>query len=144
VAGAVFQPAGAAKPGRLFFELGFYLKLKASLFEPIRSLDVEARRLELAQQNGKVVAALNAAKEIILHRVGNSQPNSKVSRYLKLYFLAQDIHERASSSHYPYNALAEAFFHSDVLFRCQRLLRQQGKACRALARSIQPAPAVRL
>ncbi|MDI2592457.1 YccS family putative transporter [Pseudomonas sp. N3-W] len=122
---------------RLFRELGFYLKLKASLFEPIRQMDVEARRLELAQQNGRVVAALNAAKEIILHRVGNGRPGSKVSRYLKLYFLAQDIHERASSSHYPYNALADAFFHSDVLFRCQRLLRQQGKACRALAESIQ-------
>ncbi len=122
---------------RLFRELGYYLKLKSSLFEPIRQMDVEARRLELAQQNGRVVAALNAAKEIILHRVGNGRPGSKVSRYLKLYFLAQDIHERASSSHYPYNALAEAFFHSDVLFRCQRLLRQQGKACQALAESIQ-------
>lgn len=98
---------------------------------------MEARRLELAQQNGRVVAALNAAKEIILHRVGNGRPGSKVSRYLKLYFLAQDIHERASSSHYPYNALADAFFHSDVLFRCQRLLRQQGKACQALGESIQ-------
>ena len=122
---------------RLFRELGRYLKLKSSLFEPIRQLDVEGRRLELAQQNGRVVAALNAAKEIILHRVGNGRPGSKVSRYLKLYFLAQDIHERASSSHYPYNALAEAFFHSDVLFRCQRLLRQQGKACQDLAESIQ-------
>jgi len=122
---------------RLFRELGFYLKLKSSLFEPVRQMDVETRRLELAQQNGRVVAALNAAKEIILHRVGNGRPGSKVSRYLKLYFLAQDIHERASSSHYPYNALADAFFHSDVLFRCQRLLRQQGKACRALAESIQ-------
>ncbi|AZF66511.1 MULTISPECIES: YccS family putative transporter [Pseudomonas] len=122
---------------RLFRELGRYLKLKSSLFEPIRQLDVEARRLELAQQNGRVVAALNAAKEIILHRVGNGRPGSKVSRYLKLYFLAQDIHERASSSHYPYNALADAFFHSDVLFRCQRLLRQQGKACETLGESIQ-------
>lgn len=122
---------------RLFRELGYYLKLKSSLLEPIRQLDVEARRLELAQQNGRVVAALNTTKEIILHRVGDGRPGAKVSRYLKLYFLAQDIHERASSSHYPYNALAEAFYHSDVMFRCQRLLRQQGKACRALAESIQ-------
>ncbi|MBD8492899.1 TIGR01666 family membrane protein [Pseudomonas syringae] len=122
---------------RLFRELGLYLKLKSSLFEPIRTLDIEARRLELAQQNGKVVAALNATKEIILHRVGSGRPGSKVSRYLKLYFIAQDIHERASSSHYPYNSLTEAFFHSDVLFRCQRLLRQQGSACQALSESIQ-------
>jgi YccS/YhfK family integral membrane protein len=122
---------------RLFRELGRYLELKATLFEPVRQLDIERRRLKLAQQNGRVVAALNAAKEIILHRVGDGPPGAKVSRYLKLYFLAQDIHERASSSHYPYNALAEAFFHSDVLFRCLRLLRQQGVACRLLSESIQ-------
>ncbi|MDB5980390.1 MAG: YccS/YhfK family integral rane protein [Pseudomonas sp.] len=122
---------------KLFVELGRYLELKATLFEPVRGLDIEGRRLKLAQQNGRVVAALNAAKEIILHRVGDGRPGAKVSLYLKLYFLAQDIHERASSSHYPYNALAEAFFHSDVLFRCLRLLRQQGVACRALSESIQ-------
>ena len=122
---------------RLFRELGQYLKLKAALFEPLRQLDVEERRLALARQNGRVVAALNAAKEIILHRVGNSRPGPKVSRYLKLYFLAQDIHERASSSHYPYNELAEAFFHSDVLFRCQRLLRLHGEACQHLAQAIE-------
>jgi YccS/YhfK family integral membrane protein len=122
---------------KLFVELGRYLELKATLFEPVRGLDIEGRRLKLAQQNGRVVAALNTAKEIILHRVGDGRPGAKVSLYLKLYFLAQDIHERASSSHYPYNALAEAFFHSDVLFRCLRLLRQQGVACRALSESIQ-------
>lgn len=122
---------------RLFRELGHYLKLKATLFEPIRQLDVEQRRLDLAQQNGRVVSALNAAKEVILHRVGDGRPAPKVNRYLKLYFLAQDIHERASSSHYPYNELAEAFFHSDVLFRCQRLLRLHGKACERLASAIE-------
>ncbi len=122
---------------RLFRELGRYLKLKSALFEPVRGLDLEQRRLQLAQQNSHLVAALNSTKEIILHRVGNARPGPKVSRYLKLYFMAQDIHERASSSHYPYNELAEAFFHSDVLFRCQRLLRQQGEACQALAQAIQ-------
>ncbi|MBD1597318.1 YccS family putative transporter [Pseudomonas typographi] len=122
---------------RVFRELGLYLKIKSSLFEPIHGLDVEGRRLELAKQNGRVVAALNASKEIILNRVGSSRAGAKTSRYLKLYFLAQDIHERASSSHYPYNALAEAFFHSDVLFRCQRLLRQQGNACQRLCESLQ-------
>lgn len=122
---------------RLFRELGRYLKLKSALFEPLRQLDVEARRLALAQQNGRVVSALNAAKEIILHRVGSGRPGPKVNRYLKLYFLAQDIHERASSSHYPYNELAETFFHSDVLFRCQRLLRLHGEACERLGQAIE-------
>lgn len=121
---------------RVFGELGHYLRLKSSLLEPLREMDLEARRLELARQNGQVVSALNQAKEIILSRMTRKRSGQKTNRYLKLYFIAQDIHERAASSHYPYNALAETFFHSDVMFRCQRLLSQQGKACQALGRAI--------
>ena len=121
---------------RLFREQCDYLKAKSALFEPLRNMDVEGHRLAIAKQNSRVVAALNDTKNIILHRVGG-RSDSKVNRYLKLYFLAQDIHERASSSHYPYTQLAETFFHSDVLFRCLRLLRQQGDGCKALAKAIE-------
>lgn len=120
----------------VFRELGEYLRLKALLFEPLRGLDIEARRLALAQQNGRVVNALNQAKEMIFRRLEGQRSAHKLNRYLRLYFIAQDIHERASSSHYPYGELAEAFFHHDVLFRCQRLLDQQGRACRSLARAL--------
>lgn len=120
----------------LFNELGGYLKLKATLIEPVRCSDIEERHLALAKKNGKVVDALNIAKETILNRMKGSRHNPQVSRYLKLYFIAQDIHERANSSHYPYDALSEAFFHSDVLFRCQLLLSHQGKACQLLAKAI--------
>lgn len=122
---------------RLYRELGLYFRYKAALFEPVRQLDVEQRRLELAQQNGRVVSALNAAKETLLNRLGNGRGGGKINHYLKLYFLAQDLHERVSSSHYPYQALAEAFYHSDVLFRCQRLLRLQASACADLGEAIQ-------
>ena len=121
---------------RVFDELAIYLKLKAAMFEPLREMDVEKRRLALARQNAALVTALNAAKEIILHRVGKGRSHARLNAWLKLYFIAQDIHERASSSHYPYNELAEAFFHSDVLFRCQLLLRRQVDSCRALASAI--------
>lgn len=57
---------------RLFFELGRYLKLKADLFEPVRQSDLHARRLALAEQNAKVVGALNAAKTAIMSRFGRS------------------------------------------------------------------------
>nr|WP_298411416.1 YccS family putative transporter [uncultured Halomonas sp.] len=120
----------------LFRELEIYLRLKATLFEPLQGLDIEAQRMLLAEQNGKVVNALNQAKEMIFRRLENQRGSRKLNRYLHLYFIAQDIHERASSSHYPYEALAETFFHHDVLFRCQRLLEQQGNACRALARGL--------
>ncbi|MDL4864857.1 YccS/YhfK family membrane protein, partial [Halomonas elongata] len=121
---------------RVFRELGRYLALKSALFEPLRDLDVEERRLALARQNGRVVEALNQAKEMIFRRLQGTRGSGKLDRYLQLYFIAQDIHERASSTHYPYGELTEAFFHHDVLFRAQRLLDQQGQACRALASSL--------
>ena len=121
---------------RLYKALGKYLMLKAELFEPVRGVDIEARRMALARQNGVVVEALNQAKEMLLRRMEGQRGSRKLNRYLQVYFIAQDIHERASSTHYPYSALTETFFHHDVLFRCQRLLDQQGLACRRLAKSL--------
>ncbi|ASR42645.1 TIGR01666 family membrane protein [Xanthomonas citri pv. mangiferaeindicae] len=122
---------------RLFAELGRYLQLKAALFEPIRDRDLHARRLALSEQNARVVAALEATKNAIISRFGRSgRPGVQSGLYFRLYYMAQEFHERASSSHYPYEALAEAFFHSDVLYRGQRLLELQGRACRALGEAI--------
>jgi len=119
----------------LYQTLGQYLRLKASLFEPVRGVDHEVKRLGLAQRNGEVVGALNTAKETILSRLGTA-PSQRMQHYLRLYFIAQDVHERASSSHSPYSELTEAFFHSDVLFRCQRLLSLQGSACAHIGQDI--------
>lgn len=135
-AGFVLQPVHQSL-ARVFRELGDYLYLKGDLFEPVRGLDLSQRQLALARQNSRLVDALNNCREIMLHRVRRSRIRSRTNRYLKLYFLAQDVHERASSSHYPYNELADTFFHSDVLFRCQRLLRLNGQACQALADAIE-------
>jgi YccS/YhfK family integral membrane protein len=120
----------------LFDQLGDYLQAKADLFEPTHMLDIEASRIALARRNGQVVIALNQVKEILRIRSIGGHGGPKATRDLSLFFMAQDIHERASSSHYPYDQFTEAFFHSDVMFRCQRLLRQQGKACQALGRAI--------
>ena len=120
---------------QLFRVLGGYLQLKAALFEPVRGVDQEVMRLALAQRNGQVVTALNATKESIWSRM-EAVPSHRMQYYLRLYFIAQEVHERASSSHSPYGELTEAFFHSDVLFRCQRLLNLQGAACVRLARAV--------
>ncbi|RKR03389.1 putative membrane protein (TIGR01666 family) [Kushneria sinocarnis] len=120
----------------LLSELGDYLRLKSALFEPIRGVDIEQRRVALLRQNGRVVEALNQTKEMIFSRIDGQRSGRRLDRYLRLYFIAQDIHERASSTHYPYGALIEHFYHSDVLFRCQRLLHQQGRACQTLSRAL--------
>jgi YccS/YhfK family integral membrane protein len=122
---------------KLFSVLGDYVCFKASLFEPLRGIDVERKRLSLAQLNADVVRELNAAKEGIFRRIGARAPQGRIARYRGLYLIAQDVHERATSSHDDYNALADAFFHSDLLYRCQRVLSMQGEACRRLARSIE-------
>ncbi|MDQ0586291.1 YccS family putative transporter [Variovorax paradoxus] len=131
------QPVQAQLAG-LFRVLGDYVCFKASLFEPLRGIDMERKRLSLAQLNTQVVAELNAAKEGIFRRIGSTRaPTGRIVRYRGLYLIAQDVHERATSSHDDYNALADAFFHSDLLYRCQRVLTLQGEACRRLALSIE-------
>ncbi|WP_417330546.1 YccS family putative transporter [Halomonas cupida] len=121
---------------KVFRELGVYLHLKAALFAPLRDVDLEGQRLALAQQNRRVVEALNHSKEMIFRRLEHQSGGHRLNRYLRLYFIAQDIHERASSSHAPHGKLAETFFHHDVLFRTQRLLDQQGQACKALSKAL--------
>ncbi|WP_369651336.1 MULTISPECIES: YccS family putative transporter [unclassified Variovorax] len=131
------QPVQAQLAG-LFRVLGDYVCFKASLFEPLRGIDMERKRLSLAQLNTQVVGELNAAKEGIFRRIGSTRaPTGRIVRYRGLYLIAQDVHERATSSHEDYNALADAFFHSDLLYRCQRVLTLQGEACRRLALSIE-------
>ncbi|MFT4191630.1 MAG: YccS family putative transporter [Comamonas sp.] len=121
----------------LYDELGRYLRLKSQMFEPVRGIDMEGRRLVLAKANSRVVAALNTAKDSLFNRMTRGvRPARRINRYLTLYFIAQDIHERASSSHYSYEQLTDTFFHSDVMFRCQRVLNLQGHACHALAQAI--------
>jgi len=115
---------------RLYDALGAYLDGKARLFEPVREPDIAGKRMALAQINARVVAALNDTRLALIDRLEGRRSRSAMDENLRLYLAAQDIHERASSSHYPYQALTRAFFHSDLMFRCERLLRRMGDACR--------------
>lgn len=121
---------------QLFDALADQLEGKAALFAPVHGVDLEARQLDLALRNERVVEALNAARLVLIDRIGSRRPRGVTAARLQLYFVAQDIHERASSTHHPYDALAEALFHSDVLFRCGHLLGLQATACRARARAL--------
>ncbi|HIF9226820.1 TPA: YccS family putative transporter [Photobacterium damselae] len=120
----------------VFSQLAIYLDSKSQLFEPIADLQPQPLRLDAAHNNAKVVAALNGAKATLLHRARRGQPHTTGDRFLKIYFMAQDIHERVSSSHYRYQDLAATFQRSDVLFRFQRLLRAQAMACRDIAKAL--------
>jgi uncharacterized membrane protein (TIGR01666 family) len=127
---------------RLFDALAAYLDGKAALFVPLHGIDRDALQLALATLNEQVVQALNDTRLVLIDRIGTRRPRGTTVARLRLYFMAQDIHERVSSSHYPYGALAEAFFHSDVLFRCEHLLRLEARSCRRRAEALRLRTAV--
>ena len=122
---------------KLYAMLGEYLRLKALLLEPVRDVDLERRRMALALHNGRVVDALNATKESLISRMGASAPPLWLQTAMHQYLAAQDVHERVSSSHEHYDLLAQSFFHSDVLYRCQRVLTLLGEQALKLSVAIE-------
>ncbi len=121
------EPPVRYRLSRLYAVLGEYLRLKSQLLEPVRGMDLERRRMALALHNGRVVDALNASKDSLLNRLGKSTPPPWLQTAMHQYLAAQDIHERTSSSHGHYDQLAEAFFHTDAMYRCQRVLALLGE-----------------
>ena len=121
---------------RSFEQLAHYLELKSRLFDPDIEEESQAPLYDLALANGQLVATLNQTKASLLTRLRGDRGQRGTRRTLHYYFAAQDIHERASSSHVQYAALREKFRYSDVMFRFQRLLSMQSQACQQLSRSI--------
>ena len=123
---------------RLYALLGEQLRLKAQLLEPVRDVDLAGRRMALALHNGRVVLALTATKESLFSRLpeGDGPRPVWLQLAMRQYLAAQDIHERVNSSHEDYGLLAESLFHSDVLYRCQRVLTQLGAQLLKFAEAI--------
>lgn len=121
---------------RSYDQLARYLELKSRLFDPDIEEDGQAPLYELAIANGQLVATLNQTKASLLTRLRGDRGQRNTRRTLHYYFVAQDIHERASSSHVQYQPLRDAFRYSDIMFRFQRLLSRQAQACQQLSRAI--------
>ena len=121
---------------RSYEQLSRYLELKSRLFDPDLDDEDQAPLYELALANGQLMATLNQTKVSLLTRLRGDRGQRSTRRTLHYYFVAQDIHERASSSHIQYQALRDNFRYSDVMFRFQRLLSMQSIACQDLAKSI--------
>ncbi|MEZ2574977.1 MULTISPECIES: YccS family putative transporter [Buttiauxella] len=121
---------------RCYESLARYLEVKAMLFDPDIEEENQAPMLELAMANSQLVTMLNQTKGSLLTRLRGDRGQRGTRRTLHYYFVAQDIHERASSSHIQYQALRDKFRYSDIMFRFQRLLTMQSQACLQLSRSI--------
>lgn len=116
--------------------LARYLEAKANLFDPDSETGNNRTLIDVAMANSQLVQQLNSTKTSIQSRLRGDRGQRGTQRTLHYYFVAQDIHERASSSHIEYDALRQAFRHSDILFRFQRLLTLQARACYQLADAV--------
>lgn len=119
-----------------FIQLANYLDTKATLFDPDEENGFTQQSINVAVSNSVLVNTLNQAKASLLTRLKSDRGQKNTRLLLNDYFIAQDIHEKISSSHVKYQALSEEFRYSDVLFRFQRLLTLQAQACRMVAHAI--------
>ncbi|MEQ4923934.1 YccS family putative transporter [Proteus hauseri] len=121
---------------RYYQQLSTYLEAKATLFDPDIDEDYKQSLYTLAMANNQLIEAMSQTKLTLLSRLKGDRGQRSSRFTLHYYFVAQDIHERASSSHVQYQLLSNELRHSDVLFRFQRLLSMQARACEQVAQSI--------
>ena len=136
----LFFPAHRAQDSlaKCYASLGDFLYAKSNLFDvDMTPNSYQQSIIELSLENGKLISIFNEMKTVLLTRLKGDRGQKDTRRSLQYYFVAQDIHERADSAHIDYQKLAKLFEHSDVLFRFQRILSLQAKACKDLADSIQ-------
>lgn len=117
--------------------LGSFLYAKSNLFDvDMTASSYQQSMIDLALENGKLITLFNNLRIALVTRLKGDRGQKDTRRSLQYYFVAQDIHERADSAHIDYQKLAKLFQHSDILFRFQRILTIQGKACQDLAQCI--------
>lgn len=120
-----------------FSSLGDFLFAKSNLFDvDMTPKSYQNSMISLSLENGQLVGIFNDMKTTLLTRLKGDRGQIDTRRSLQYYFIAQDIHERADSAHIDYQKLAKIFEHSDILFRFQRILSLQGKACKDLSDNI--------
>ncbi|MEG0344807.1 MAG: YccS family putative transporter, partial [Acinetobacter sp.] len=125
------------KLSQCYSALGDFLFSKSNLFDVDMTSDsYQQSMISLSLENGQLITIFNEMRTALLTRLKGDRGQRDTRRSLQYYFVAQDIHERADSAHIDYQKLAKLFEHSDILFRFQRVLALQGKACKDLSDSI--------
>ncbi|MGR6982208.1 YccS family putative transporter [Testudinibacter sp. P27/CKL/0425] len=119
-----------------YLALADYLDCKSKFFDPDEADSSGALQFELSRLNSQVIAAFSLCRQSLFYRLGGQHRHSKTSRLIRYYYAAQDIHERASSSHFNYRKLVKKLQNSDLIFRIQRLLELQADDCRDIATAI--------
>lgn len=118
-----------------YLALSHYLAAKSAYFDPDDD-DLASKQLALAKANSAVMQAFDKVRVSLFYRLRRQHRQQRTQRMLRYYFTAQDILERASSSHYQYHELFQQLSNSDLMFRFQRVLELQSAACQKIAVSL--------
>ncbi|ABR74368.1 TIGR01666 family membrane protein [Actinobacillus succinogenes] len=122
---------------RSFLALADYLAAKSDFFDPDDIEQLTQKQISLAMNNSRLIAAFNHCRNLLFNRMRSQHRHAHTNKMLRYYFAAQDIHERAYSSHSDYQVLAGKLKNSDLIFRMQRLLELEAQACRDIATALQ-------
>lgn len=116
-----------------FDHLSAYLEVKSHFFDPDEGDDFEAQKLALARAASTLRAMIDDTRRLLMRRVKSDRGKRSAREVLSYLLAAEEIFERANSSHAQYDALRAHFRHSDILFRFQRLMMEQALACGKIA-----------
>lgn len=118
-----------------YLALSHYLSAKSAYFDPDDD-DLPSKQFALAKANSEVMQAFDRTRVSLFYRLRRQHRQQRTQKMLRYYFTAQDILERASSSHYQYHELFQQLSNSDLMFRFQRVLELQAVACQKIAVSL--------
>ncbi|OOF42896.1 TIGR01666 family membrane protein [Rodentibacter rarus] len=121
---------------KAFCALGEYLDAKSMFFDPDELEEIEKKHLNFALKNANVVNAFNLARTALFYRIRGQHRHPRTQKMVRYYFSAQEIHERANSTHFDYHQIAEKLKNTDLIFRIQRLIELQAQACQEVAQSL--------
>ncbi len=116
--------------------LATFLEVKSQFFDPDEAESFQAQKLKLSQASQQLSSSLDNTRNAIMRRLRNERGKKRHSEILSYYLVAQEVYERAASAHVEYEALHDTFLYSDVLFRFQRLMMQQGRAAQKISEAL--------
>lgn len=117
-------------------DLARLLELKSRFFDPDEVESIKELKLKLSIAGKNLTAKLDNIRGAIIRRLQNERGQNPFPEILNYYLVAQTIYERAASVHVEYELLHKKFLYSDLLFRFQRLMMQQGQTALKISDAI--------
>jgi len=117
-------------------DLARLLELKSRFFDPDEGESIKELKLKLSISGKALTAKLDNIRGAIIRRLQNEQGQNPFPEILNYYLIAQTIYERTASVHVEYELLHKKFLYSDLLFRFQRLMMQQGQTALRISEAI--------